>query len=327
MKRVIVASVALLSAGCAFRPWTPSVSVAYGAQDVPPAEPMRIAPASELLSRWQLPSSNPWAPYAKFTLLSSLGASHGMAELPQVGELDVVQRAEHAARVLAAAGLPRNTLWIVDLRGAASVAFGATLSRASGDPVSPVATFNNWPGEDEIVPAEETLAALVTMSPRMPGPSESSSVPVFMLDAWRLAYREDVADDEVLDNRYMLDASNFPSSYELQGQGISHVVYVVESLDETEHEEDDVHATARSWQQAGITVHMVDLSWLESLTAPMDWEAVLREYRLRIEPRQTIVEDPGFYGRSRGGFGGRHGLPSPFRYGGSYRGVGHSGGG
>ncbi|MBI5534333.1 MAG: hypothetical protein HY898_16540 [Deltaproteobacteria bacterium] len=327
MKRAMVASVALLSAGCAFRPWTPSVSVAYGAQDVPPAEPMRVAPASDLLSRWQLPSSNPWAAYTKLTLLSSLDARRGVAELPQVGELDVVRRAEHAASVLAAAGLPRDTLFILDLRGAASVAFGATLSRAARDPVSPVATFNNWPGDDEMVPAEETLAALVTMSPKMPGATETRSVPVFMLDAWRLAYREDVADEEVLDNRYMLDASSFPSTLELQAQGINHVLYVVESLDDAEHEEDDVHAAARTWQQAGVTVHMVDLSWLQSLSAPLDWDMMLRDYRLVIEPRQTIVEDPGFYARSQGGFGGRHGLPSPFRYGGSYRGVGHGGGG
>ena len=46
-------------------------------------------------------------------------------ELPRVAELDVVIEAEQAARVVANVGLPEDTMWMVDLRGAASVAFGA----------------------------------------------------------------------------------------------------------------------------------------------------------------------------------------------------------
>ena len=36
----------------------------------------------------------------------------------------------------------------------------------SARPVAPVMTFNNWPADNEVVPAEQTLAALVTMRPR-----------------------------------------------------------------------------------------------------------------------------------------------------------------
>jgi hypothetical protein len=39
-----------------------------------------------------------------------------------------VQLAALAARRLAAAGVPEDTMWIVDLRGAAWVAFGARFS-------------------------------------------------------------------------------------------------------------------------------------------------------------------------------------------------------
>jgi hypothetical protein len=70
--------------------------------------------------------------------------------------------------------------------------------------VSLVTTFNNWPADNELVPAEETLAALVTMQPNLGADDEAGACPVFLLDAWRLAYRDDEINDEVTDNRYML---------------------------------------------------------------------------------------------------------------------------
>jgi hypothetical protein len=223
--------------------------------------------------------------------------------------------------------LPSEALWIVDMRGAASVAFGATLSRLAREATAPVVTFNNWPAQDEMIPAEETLAALVTMSPRMPGETETSAAPVFLLDSWRLAWREDEPAYDVTDNRYMLDAASFPSSEELRIRKIRHVLYVVESLDDAEFEEDDVHASARSWQASGITFHMIDLATLERLQNPVPWEALLQDTLMEVVARDTIVLDTTFYARSQGGFGGTRGTPSPFRYGGSYRGTGHGGGG
>jgi hypothetical protein len=327
MKRLLCASAALLSGGCVLRPWTPSVSVAYGAQEVPAPTAIQVAPAPELVRRWQLPAGSPWAAYAKYTLLTSMQDPRRVQSLPEVRNLEVVRRAERAASVLSAAGLPSDALWIVDMRGAASVAFGATLSQRAPEPVAPVVTFNNWPAQDGMIPAEETLAALITMSPRMPGSTETSAVPVFLLDAWRLAWREDEPAYDVTDNRYMLDAASFPSADELRGRNIRHVLYVVESLDDAEYEEDDVHASARSWQAAGITFHMVDLATLERLERPVNWEALLEDFRLQVVARDTIVLDTTFYARSQGGFGGTHGTPSPFRYGGSYRGTGHGGGG
>jgi hypothetical protein len=303
------------------------VSVAYNAQEVPAPAQVRVAPNAELVRRWQLPAGNGWGAYTKLTLLASPAAQQPLQSLPDVSSLEVVQRAERAARNVAAVGLPSETLWVVDLRGAASVAFGASLSRAAREPVAPVVTFNNWPAEDEMIPAEETLSALVSMSPRMPSANETAAVPVFMLDAWRLAWREDAPAYDVVDNRYMLDASSFPSAYELQDRKIRHVLYVVESLDDAEMEEDDVHASARAWQAAGLTFHMVDLATLERLRAQVNWEALLQDYVLQIVARKTIVLDISFYARSQGGFGGSHGSPSPFRYGGSFRGTGHGGGG
>src|SRR6185312_5848924 len=144
------------------------------------------------------------------TLLTYLADTPVTATMPDVRALDVVSRAEAAAARVAASGVPADTMWIVDLRGAASVAFGATLSRESFHPVSPVLTFNNWPAENEVVPAEQTLSALVSMAPRVLPAGEVAAAPVFLLDAWRLALQNSTPDPSAVDNRYILLSSDFP---------------------------------------------------------------------------------------------------------------------
>lgn len=109
MKRLLCASAALLSGGCVLRPWTPSVSVAYNAQEVPAPVNVEVAPSNELVRRWQLPSSIGWGAYTKLTLLTSMKDQRGMQSLPDVSNLEVVQKAQRAARNVAAAGLPSET--------------------------------------------------------------------------------------------------------------------------------------------------------------------------------------------------------------------------
>jgi hypothetical protein len=265
-----------------------------------------IAPSTaEVAARWVLPESNPWAAYDKMTLLASLGATDRVIELPHVQELDVVLDAQRAAEVVARVGLPEDTMWLLDLRGAASVAFAATLSKASSQGVAPVMTFNNWPAQNELVPAEETLAALVTMQPKLPSPSDPG-IPVFLLDAWRLAYRHERPDDETTDNRYMLTPSDLPDVAVLQSRGVRHVMYVVENLSVTTTEEDDLHESFAAYQAAGITISMVDLRWLFALENPSRWDERLYDRRLFVEPRVTIMDDELFYRRAHGGFGGVH---------------------
>ncbi len=313
LRRVLgTVPVALLSAACASRPWTPSVSVAYWAQDVPPPNTVALPTYPEAAQRWQLPPQNPWARWQKLTLLSVLDAApQRTAELPDVSQLDVVHDAQNAGVRVAAAGLPADTLWMVDLRGAASVAFGASLSRASREPVATVLTFNNWPAESEIIPAEETLSALVQMQPRLPQPDDLATRPVILLDAWRLAFREDEPDEDVTDNRYMLTPGDLPDPGALRAQGISRVVYVVEDLDDTETEEDDLHETFMAYQAAGISIFMVDLDFVaKKLQGPVVWNEVLVRRHYSVAPRITICSDVRFYARARGGFGGVHGVPS-----------------
>ncbi len=101
---------------------------------------------------------------------------------------------------------------------------------------------------------------------------------------------------------------------------------MVEDLDETEQEEEDLHPVLRDYHEAGVALHMVDLAWLSSLRAPIEWNARLLPRALPVPPRRTILDDPAFYARARGGFGGTHAGPSPFKGGSITHGGGYGGG-
>jgi hypothetical protein len=326
MRRIIGISVALLAAGCQLRPWTPSVSVAFWAEDVPAGHDVALPQSMELARTWQLPTDLAWSRWSKGTLMSSVDTMGGVATLPDVRTLDVVAQAESAAANVAHGGLPEHTLWVLDLRGAASCAFAARLSNAAREPVASIATFNNWPADDALVPADETLAGLITFPPKQPPPGTTSAAPVLLLDSWRLAFRFDAPNDETYDNRYMLMPSDLPDAATLRAQGITKVVYVVENLDDAEVEEDDLNATFRAWQSAGMTMHMVDLDFLENVAPPVDgswrvdWEERLAPQRYVVRERYTLIDDPRFYLRARAGFGLAFGRPI-------YTGYHFSGGG
>lgn len=336
MRRMLGISVALLAASCGLRPWTPSVSVAFWAQDVPAGREVALPQSTELARAWQVPPDLAWSRFGKGTLVSALDPLGATATLPDVRTLDVVANAEAAASNVARGGLPANTLWIVDLRGAASCAFASRLSRDATEPVASVVTFNNWPAEESLVPAEETLAGLIAFPPKLPPSDAKSAHPLFLLDSWRLAYRFDSPGDDVYDNRYMLMPSDLPDVATLAAQGITRVVYVVEDLDDAEVEEDDLNASFRAWQAGGLPIHMVDLAFLARVPAPkdgawqVDWAARLGPERYVVRERYTLVDDPVFYGRARAGFGLAYGRPflrPGYRGGGGYGGARGSGSG
>lgn len=332
MRRVIGISVALLAASCGLRPWTPSVSVAFWAEDVPAGREVSLPSSAELARAWQLPADVAWAKWSKGTLMSSVDPMGARATLPDVRTLEVVAEAEAAAANIARGGLPADTLWLLDLRGAASCAFAARLSRDAREPVAPVVTFNNWPALESVVPADETLAGLLAFPPKplADDGSVKSAHPVFLLDSWRLAFRFDKPADDVYDNRYMLLAGDLPDIETLRAQGITRIVYVVEDLDDAEVEEDDLHASFRAWQAVGLGIHMVDLDFLKKVPGTLngamhvDWAAHLAPRSHVVRERYTLVDDPIFYSRARGGFGFAYGRPY---FGGYYRGGGGYGGG
>ena len=323
-RNLLISPLAVLASACALRPSTPSMSAASAADwsDAPPLHAVQLPAREDALRRWLVPPTNAWAGYAKYTLLTALAEQSFVAELPDVEVLDDVYRARAAGRRVAAAGMPTDTLWVVDLRGAASVAFGAALANAAfaraSASVTLVPTFNNWPAQNELVPAEETLAALVSMSPSPAQDGLDAGSPVFLLDAWRMAFRSEEPDDDVYDNRYFLSPADLPDVATLRARGIRRVLYVVTSVDETSIEEDDLNPMFLEYRAAGIGLAMVDLGLLAASSASTVWDDVFADRALLVEPRLTIVDEPSFYVRARGGFGGI--LARPFSRGGGFGG-------
>jgi hypothetical protein len=266
-----------------------------------------------------LPATSPWSGYAKYTLLTALEEAPAVADLPDLEALDEVRHARAAGARVAMHGLPDGVLWVADMRGAASVAFGNALASVSpGGAVSLVPTFNNWPAPNELVPAEETLAAMLAMLPTWQTEGGRGTQPVFLLDAWRMAYRSDETDDSVYDNRYLLSPGDLPDAATLRNNGLWRVVYLVSNLDEVNVEEDDLHPVFLAWQAAGIQVVMIDLATLERSLDPAQWDDLFVKRALAVTPRVTILDEPSFYMRARGGFGGIH--ARPFRMGSGYGG-------
>jgi hypothetical protein len=309
MRRLLfLPPIAAVASGCAEGPTVPAPTMPQGWHEAEAVD--TVVPAyDDVLRRWQLPADDAWAPYAKYTLFTALDREAGRHEVADVGNLEEVQRATPAALRLASDGLPPDVMWVVDLRGAASVAFGTALSAAAREPVSLVPTFNNWPADNEFVPAEETLAALATLAPRpnteKPGPSR----PVFLLDAWRLAYRTERPGDDVYDNRYALAPTDLPAAQVLAQSGIRRVVYVVESRARVKAEEDDLNAAFVGYRQAGIDIAMVDLADLAGQPAGYEGSWGYADRWIEVNPRVTIFEQPLFFGRSHGGFGGIRAMP------------------
>jgi hypothetical protein len=278
----------------------------------------------DVLARWELPSTSPWLPYEKLTLPSVLADTRTPLWMPEIEQLDEVRLARSAAMRVAQDGLPRDTAWFVDLSGAASIAFASTLSRYAAAPIAAVPTFNNWPAENELVPAEETLTAMITSPPRLPGPGDVGVVPVFLLDSWRLAFKDDLIDEGVIDNRYMLTSSDLPSATVLRAEGITQVIYLVNGeLDE----EDDLHELFAAYEAAGIAIYLVDLDSIvqDRWEGEVDWYVQARSHYFHVRSRRTVIHDPLFYARARGGFGGSHLVPVPSGH--MHLGFGFHGGG
>jgi hypothetical protein len=326
MKLIRVAAAVPLAAlpGCAPHLWTPSSALSGWSPDVPANVSVTTPPGEVAVQRWQLARSDPWAPFSKLTLLASLPDHPVGVMLPDVSQLEGVRQARCAARTLAE-DLPGDTLWIVDLRGAESVAFGATLSELSPRSVSNVLTFNNWPAENGVVPADETLSALLQFSPR-PAVDGPPSVPVFLLDAWRLAFGSDQAETSAYDNRYMLGAADFPDAQTLQANGIHRVMYVVDNLADTAYENDDLHEVLYGYQGARMPIAMVDLDALCG-PAPRTIAHYFGGYPYHVWHRPLFAWQQDVIRRSRGGFGGARAVPVHLSGGFHGSGGGHGGGG
>jgi hypothetical protein len=219
-------------------------------------------------------------PYYVPTLFQSLaapldGALRSLITPVHTAEMDTAfGRARAVLSLFAQVGFPTDTMVILDLPGADSVAAAAAMSAR----FDPIFGFGNWPHPLGVVPAQETLAAALYYQPlfaRTRAQRKPGSPPVLVLDANRLEPYEDA--DNQFDNRYM---AKIPSAAGLHTIGITHVLYVTP---DGEHpaELDDLNESFIELEQAGIEVRVLGMSEIErSNEAPP--EAALAEQ-----------EDPG----------------------------------
>ncbi len=122
-----------------------------------------------------------------------------------------------------------------------------------------------------------------------------------------------------------------PIAEVLAQRGIKRVLYVVENLDETEVEEDDLHDAFAAYQAGGVHVSMMDLDGFQERPGPYPWEAAMNDTVIDIVPRQLVINDPLFYVGAHGGFGGIRATPTvrgghAHWGGGGFHGGGHGGG-
>lgn len=282
---------------------------------------------ADAMSTWQLSPGSPWAAYEKMTLLSALGDEPADWELPDVASMPDVQAASLAGRRMATTGAPPDAAVFVDLRGAASVAFARAYNQGSANRMALVPTFNNWPHDDELVPAEDALAAMVTMTP--PTALDPAAHPMFLLDGWRLAYKDEEIEEDAFDNRYSLNAADLPSSAALLAQGIRRIVYVVEGTGQSAQEEDDLNQLFLDYEANGIEIAIVGIDDLIGVPEGWAWdEGTISggesidlgwwpRWRCRVHSRELVIHTPSFFGRSQGGWGGMHGFVGSHGFGGS----------
>ena len=211
------------------------------------------------------PAAAEWRPFFVPTLIQALGQPTLKPRvMPVFGHemQEAYGRGESIGRdLLAATESPRSTLVVADLPGRQSVALAAGLASAA----HVVTTFDNWPHPLGVVPAAETLGALLYYAGDLEarkGSVPAGSPAVFMLDANRLARFNDP--DTQFDNRYL---ARLPDAAALKARGVRTVLYVVRDRS-VEREADDLNDLFVAYRQAGIQVALFPASDLQRAATP-----------------------------------------------------------
>lgn len=195
-----------------------------------------------------------WQAFHAPTLASSLQASDAEPLLRTIPCQDSpAMRTAHGRgralrELLEQADAPERLLVVVDLPGPESVAFAAGLQPLA----TAVFLFANWPHPRGVVPAHETLAALLFHRPTfVNAPSDPKRPAVFVLDRNRLAPYAN--EPERFDNRYVV---RLPTATTLRTMQIERILYVVPE-GAPEQELDDCNEAFVAYRTAGLQVRLV----------------------------------------------------------------------
>jgi hypothetical protein len=141
-----------------------------------------------------------------------------------------------------------DVLLVIDLPGPDAVAFAAGLAQLA----EPVFTFDNWPHPLGVVPAHQTLSAVVYYRPLFEKASSGArKMTAFVLDRNRLLPYTD--DGAKFDNRYV---ARLPAASALTSANTKHVLYVSPAGSEVQ-ERDDLNDDFVGYERAGIDVRVV----------------------------------------------------------------------
>lgn len=237
------------------------------------------------------PADPAWVPIYRPTLFQAFGAPAAEDFVRQFRLVSTTSMQRAFAQGAAVRELiemleqPREWALIVDLPGPDSAAFTAGLSPA----VTPVFLFGNWPHPRGVVPAHQTLGAVMHYRSRLLPAKDGAVRPAAMvLDRDRLRpYRNE---PDRFDNRY---AAVLPSAGQLQQLGVEQLLYVVPENAE-ERELDDLNERFVEYRAAGIEVRMLGLKDLLPAPAGSQPQAVAG----RADNRDA------YYGGSRFWWGG-----------------------
>jgi hypothetical protein len=236
------------------------------------------------------PAQPAWLPHLKPTLAQSLAqTTKNQPKLIEQLNLvynDKIQEAYDkgvaVSQLVANSEAPSKTLLVVDLPGPEAVAFAA----GAADTIDPVFQFDHWPHPKGIVPAHETLGALLyyaaelsqkraervkalTAPPaehimpegapadayKVASPPTPGHIPTaIILDSRRLAAGKDPNPTTEFDNRYL---AAMPSKADLVKLGITSLLYITDK--EVQSESDDLNDDFADLNQGDTKVANVSL--------------------------------------------------------------------
>jgi hypothetical protein len=204
-----------------------------------------------------LPSRSQLVPYYVPTLFQSLVGPGSDRLQSCIQPVHTAAMDDDLARGLAVrslfeqAGWPTDTAIVLDAPGPRAVAVAAGLA----DRFDPVFTFGNWPHPRGVVPAQDTLGAVLYYLPLFEGSRgqrPAQAPPMFVLDSNRLLPYRDA--DAQFDNRYV---AKIPSAAQLKALGIKHVLLV---NTDGQQELDDLNHALVDLTEEGVDVKVVALS-------------------------------------------------------------------
>jgi hypothetical protein len=235
-----------------------------------------------------LPSRSQLIPYYVPTLFQALVGPGGDRLQSRIQPVHTPAMDDDLARGLAVrslfeqAGWPTDTAIVLDAPGPRAVAVAAGLA----DRFDPVFTFGNWPHPLGVVPAQDTLGAVLYYLPMLEGAKSlrpAQAPPLFVLDSNRLLPYGDA--DTQFDNRYI---AKIPSAAQLKALGVKHVLLV---NTDGQQELDDLNHALVDLTGEGVDVKVVALSDFTRDQAPASQPA-----GLEMLAEEDSPEDAAFYG-------------------------------